>query len=209
MKKVFILIFTILLCSCSSLKQDIKETNQEKQNENINNKEQTQDEGAIQNLKQYLAITNENENLFTFEILDRESTFITLRVLLNEIQNNGGSGTVGTYIIYINGKVIEKLIPDDLIGVWSGKNDYSSEDITYTFTKDNKITINNNTYIITNCNTIFSDQISTYEFTWDVEAFKQMYGNDSIGLGPQALVVSYYSDTDTIDVGTILKKVNK
>ncbi len=217
MKKTLILIFTILLYGCNSPKHGVNPlesaTNnkgvQDKQNENIKNEDKARDTHAIQTLKKYLKIKNENENLFIFEILDRENTFITIKVISNEISNNSGSGTVGIYIVHTDESVMEKLIPDNLIGTWSGINEYTNETITYTFTKDNKITINNTTYIINNSNTTFPDNVLTYEFIWDLELFKQMYGDSNIGFGPQAIFVKYHSDTDTIDIGTVLKKVNK
>lgn len=150
---------------------------------------------AIANVKDFLNITD--DKAFSFDIMKQSADSITVKVISKEMQKNGGSGAVGSYIVNKTGDVKEDVIPDILKGTWRSKDTAISYLIG-----DNTVQTDAYSYDITDAKiTEDNSDFTTYELNWDLDNFKSEYPENS---NPQPIIFQYQKVDDTIKIGVRL-----
>lgn len=229
MKKIFILLLACLcFSSCASTKKnredqkkaqnnitdrkknvtDNKKNNDNKPGQQVNEEDNSlkaqeknntfDSDFAIEKVKAYLKITDLKG--FSFTTMSQDSDTISIKVICDDLKREGGSGTVGIYLVYKSGEVKEDVIPSFLKGTWKsadGTTTYIIKDDTFQFKNaDYKYTIID--VKITDEN----DDCTTYELDWDLDKFKSEYKTDS--MNPQPIFLRYCGKDDTIEAGVKL-----
>ena len=150
---------------------------------------------AIEKVRAYLKITDSTG--FSFTTMSQDTDTISIKVISDDLKSEGGSGTVGIYLVYKSGEVKEDVIPSFLKGTWRS----ADGTITYII-KDDTFQDKNADYkytIIDVKMTDENDDCTTYELDWDLDKFKSEYKTGS--MNPQPIFLRYCEKDDTIDAG--------
>lgn len=225
MKKITILLIAFIClsaCSATEKKSNKKENpvatlNNNKKNDNDtrsgnNSKAQNSDsennilkkqknntgfdsDFAISKVKDFLNITD--SDAFSFNIMKQSDDSISVKVISKDIESNGGSGSVGIYIVYRTGEVHEDIIPDILKGTWKSKDGTISYIIS-----DDTVQSGDDVYSITDVSiTDDNNDYTTYQLNWDLEKYKSEHSGN---FNPQPIIYRYHKVDDTIETGVLL-----